>query len=111
MEKPENASSIDLRVIVLHYGTFVTQIALLTFLWVAFSTPFQTDRESCMRKTATLNLRIRPEIKIALERLAEREGRSLTGLVEWLVMERCAGRGIDVQAIVDELKTHEKEAV
>lgn len=40
-----------------------------------------------MRKTATLNLRVRPELKAELERLAERESRSLTSLIEWLVTQ------------------------
>lgn len=40
-----------------------------------------------MRKTATLNLRVRPELKAELERLAEQESRSLTSLIEWLVTQ------------------------
>jgi hypothetical protein len=50
-------------------------------------------------KAATLNLRLRPEIKLALEIAAERECRSLTGLVEWLVMKHCNQNGIDVAVL------------
>lgn len=63
-----------------------------------------------MRKTATLNLRVRPEIKAALEQLAEKDGRSLTGLVEWLVLQHSRTSGVDIRTIADRLKNAEGEA-
>ena len=45
------------------------------------------------KKTATLNLRIAPEIKDAAERAAADDHRSLTSLVEKLLAEHCRARG------------------
>lgn len=45
-------------------------------------------------KTATLTLRIEPEIKQALQRAAEREHRSIANMVEVLVLEHCKAKGI-----------------
>ena len=51
---------------------------------------------------ATLNLRLRPEVKRALELAAAHECRSLTGLVEWLVMKHCSQNGIDIAVLAKE---------
>jgi hypothetical protein len=45
------------------------------------------------RKTATLNLRIDPDIKAALERAAADDHRSVTQLVELLVMRHLRAGG------------------
>jgi hypothetical protein len=45
-------------------------------------------------KTATLTLRIEPEIKQALQRAAELEHRSIANMVEVLIREYCQGKGI-----------------
>lgn len=44
-------------------------------------------------KTATLNLRIEPAIKDAAERAARDSRRSLTGLIEWLLMQHLTEKG------------------
>ncbi len=41
------------------------------------------------RKTAVLNVRVRPEIKNALKDAAERETRSISNMVEVMVQEYC----------------------
>jgi hypothetical protein len=45
-------------------------------------------------KTATLTLRIEPEIKQALQRAAELEHRSIANMVEVLIREHCRVKGI-----------------
>jgi len=45
-------------------------------------------------KTATLTLRIEPEIKEALQRAAELEHRSVANMVEVLIREHCRVKGI-----------------
>ena len=45
-------------------------------------------------KTATLTLRIEPEIKQALQRAAELEHRSIANMVEMLIREHCRVKGI-----------------
>lgn len=45
-------------------------------------------------KTATLTLRIEPEIKEALQRAAELEHRSIANMVEVLIREHCRIKGI-----------------
>ena len=45
-------------------------------------------------KTATLTLRIEPEIKEALQRAAELEHRSIANMVEVLIREHCRVKGI-----------------
>lgn len=45
-------------------------------------------------KTATLTLRIEPEIKKALQRAAELEHRSIANMVEVLIREHCRVKGI-----------------
>jgi hypothetical protein len=47
-------------------------------------------------KTATLTLRIGPEIKQALQRAAELEHRSIANMVEVLIREHCRVKGIDM---------------
>jgi hypothetical protein len=39
------------------------------------------------KKTDTLNLKVTPEFKARLAALAAEENRSITSLVEWLVLE------------------------
>ena len=45
-------------------------------------------------KTATLTLRIEPEIKQALQRAAEMEHRSIANMIEVLIREHCKVKGI-----------------
>ncbi len=45
-------------------------------------------------KTATLTLRIEPEMKQALQRAAELEHRSIANMVEVLIREHCRVKGI-----------------
>lgn len=44
-------------------------------------------------KTATLNLRVAPDLKDAAERAAEADQRSLTSLVEKLLTDHCRKNG------------------
>jgi hypothetical protein len=52
-------------------------------------------------KTATLTLRIEPEIKHALQRAAELEHRSIANMVEVLIREHCRVKGIPTGDISD----------
>ena len=45
-------------------------------------------------KTATLTLRVEPDIKQALQRAAELEHRSIANMVEVLIREHCRAKGI-----------------
>jgi len=45
-------------------------------------------------KTATLNLRIDPTIKLAAEKAAQQAHRSVTNFVEVLIIEHCQNLGI-----------------
>lgn len=45
-------------------------------------------------KTATLTLRVEPEIKRALQRAAELEHRSIANMIEVLIREHCRVKGI-----------------
>lgn len=47
-------------------------------------------------KTATLNLRINPCLKEALRIAALKEHRSIANMVELLIREHCAARGIAI---------------
>lgn len=45
-------------------------------------------------KTAQMNLRLRPELKEAAERAARDDNRTLTSLIEKLLMDYCRKRGV-----------------
>lgn len=47
-------------------------------------------------RTAILNLRIDPALKDALRIAADREHRSVTNMVEWLVRKHCKKAGISI---------------
>lgn len=49
-------------------------------------------------KSATLTLRIEPEIKEALQRAAELEYRSIANMIEVLIREHCRVKGISTGA-------------
>ncbi len=55
-------------------------------------------------KTATLTLRIEPEIKQALQRAAELEHRSIANMVEVLIREHCRVKGIPTSDISDNMR-------
>lgn len=44
-------------------------------------------------KTATMTLRLDPKIKAAVEAAAEHEHRSITSLIEVLILKHCRARG------------------
>jgi len=48
------------------------------------------------RKSATLNLRVTPELKELLRRAAGREHRTLSNFLEVLVLQYCAKHGVTV---------------
>ena len=45
-------------------------------------------------KTATMTLRVDPKIKAAAEAAAEREHRSITSLIEVLILNHCRSLGL-----------------
>lgn len=47
-------------------------------------------------KTATLTLRIDPDIKEALRAVAEHEHRSIANMIEVLVREHCQRKGVGI---------------
>ncbi|OZA27096.1 MAG: hypothetical protein B7X93_09735 [Hydrogenophilales bacterium 17-61-9] len=53
------------------------------------------------RKAVAVNLRIRPEMKRALELAAAKECRSQTSLLEWLLTRHCETLGIDIAGLAD----------
>lgn len=48
------------------------------------------------KKTATLNLRIDPQLKEALRVAAQREHRSIANLVEVMIRRHCEAQGIAI---------------
>ncbi len=47
-------------------------------------------------KTTTMTLRVRPELKAAAEQAAQLDNRSLTGLIEVLILNHCKNQKIPV---------------
>lgn len=47
-------------------------------------------------KSTNLNLRIAPEVKEALKEAAERDHRSISNMVEYLIVQHCQRLGIPV---------------
>lgn len=47
-------------------------------------------------KTTTMTLRVRPELKAAAEQAAQLDHRSLTGLIEVLILNHCKNQNIPV---------------
>lgn len=56
-------------------------------------------------KTATLTIRVEPDIKEALRLAAQAEHRSIANMIEVLIREHCEKQGIDI----DQLRETEKE--
>lgn len=52
------------------------------------------------RKTAVVTLRIEPRLKAAAEKAADHDRRSLTNLIEVLIIERCKSLNIKMDASV-----------
>lgn len=50
------------------------------------------------RKTETVNLRLSPRMKELLRIVAEREHRTLSNMIEALVLDYCESKGIPVEA-------------
>ena len=50
-------------------------------------------------KTAVMSLRIYPTVKAAAERAAEQDHRSVTNLVEVLILNHCKNLNIPVEAL------------
>lgn len=53
-------------------------------------------------KTATLTIRLDPKIKAAAEAAAVREHRSLTSLLEVLILDRCRSLGLSPEHLAKE---------
>lgn len=51
------------------------------------------------RKTTTLTLRVEPRLREAAELAAKKDHRSVTNLIEVLLLKRCDELGIDVNAL------------
>lgn len=49
-------------------------------------------------KTTTVTLRVTPQLKAAAEVAADRDHRSLTGLIEVLILNHCKSQNIAVNA-------------
>ncbi|OGT58394.1 MAG: hypothetical protein A3E01_19380 [Gammaproteobacteria bacterium RIFCSPHIGHO2_12_FULL_63_22] len=47
-------------------------------------------------KTTTMTLRVTPQLKAAAEIAADRDNRSLTGLIEVLILNYCKGQEIPI---------------
>ena len=53
-------------------------------------------------KTATITLRVEPQLKALAERAAEQDHRSLTGFVEVLILKHCKTLGLQPDSAGDE---------
>jgi hypothetical protein len=47
-------------------------------------------------KSTNLNLRIAPEVKEALKEAAERDHRSISNMLEYLIVQHCHNNGIEI---------------
>lgn len=47
-------------------------------------------------KSTNLNLRIAPELKEALKEAAERDHRSISNMLEYLIVQHCQKNGIEI---------------
>jgi hypothetical protein len=54
------------------------------------------------RKTAVVTLRIEPRLKVAAEKAASHDQRSLTNLIEVLLVERCKNLNIPLGATAED---------
>jgi hypothetical protein len=68
-------------------GTRITETAVLSHMPLDVSKYFTYKCSMVKNKTAVLSFRVRPEIKAALDKLADADRRSLASYVE-LVLER-----------------------
>jgi uncharacterized protein (DUF1778 family) len=57
-----------------------------------------------MKKDAALNIRIKPELKAALEALAAADGRTVSGFVQKALTDLCVNAGALKQPSKDEPK-------
>lgn len=53
-------------------------------------------------KTALLQMRVAPQLKAAAEVAAERDHRSLTGLIEVLILNHCESKNIPISVAPEE---------
>lgn len=58
-------------------------------------------------KTMTVTLRVTPQLKAAAEVAADRDHRSLTGLIEVLILNHCKSQDIPVIALIE--TTHDQK--
>ncbi len=73
-----------------------------------FTTPSPTQWIADMKrpkiKTATLTLRLDPKIKAAAEAAAEKDHRSLTSLLEVLIVNHCRALGLGLEQFSKEVR-------
>jgi len=50
-------------------------------------------------KSTNLNLRIAPEVKDALKEAAEREHRSISNMMEYLIVQHCQRNEIEIKKL------------
>jgi hypothetical protein len=60
-------------------------------------------------KTAVMTLRVEPRIKLAAEKAAEHDRRSLTSLIEILVLRHCSEIGLNAESIDKRETANEKK--
>jgi len=59
-------------------------------------------------KTAVMTLRVEPSVKAAAELVAKRNRRSLTNMIEVLILEYCEREGIELPKDITGEQKHEK---
>jgi predicted HicB family RNase H-like nuclease len=59
-------------------------------------------------KTAVMTLRVDPKVKVAAELAAKKDRRSVTNLIEVLILKHCEQIGIEPEQQVTEKAHHEK---
>ena len=57
-------------------------------------------RGKAKKKTAVMTLRVDPTVKAAAKRAAEHDRRSVTNLVEVLILDRCRALNIPIDASI-----------
>ena len=65
---------------------------------------FTQEQLVATTKTEVVSVRVPPDVKAALVAAAEQERRSLASMVEFMVLDYCRSRGIEVKGAVDAAK-------
>lgn len=71
----------------------------LHLLYICYDNPRIGGKAMPSPKSTNLNLRIAPEVKEALKEAAERDHRSISNMVEYLIRQHCQRNEIEIKKL------------